>query len=142
MKSPRPMQVQLGRQMKANLISALSGLLIGAACVWYFYPRIETTYQDRVKVETRIVTRIKEVKSKDGSSTTTTEIVDTGKRLEDLKLIKLAPRYLAGASVAYNWGHFNEPDYAILGGIRIVGPLFGTATVSSKQTQIGLLLEF
>lgn len=132
---------------KANLISAILGLLIGAALIWYLYPRTQDKieYRDRVKVETRIVTRIVERKALDGSSTTETEIVDTGSATRDTSLVALKAaqkQYVVGIGTAYNWGHFQAPDYSLTVGRRLVGPLIGAVTVSKDRLQAGLLFEF
>lgn len=133
--------------MKTNLICVFAGALIGATLIWVFYPRVESKveYKDRTKVETRIVTRIKEVRGKDGTSTTETEIVDVGHRTEDTSLMVLKAaqkQYVVGVGVGYDWGHFEQPDYSVTLGRRVLGPLLGAITVSKERAQVAVLFEF
>jgi hypothetical protein len=133
--------------IKKFAVTGIVGVALGMALVHYLYPRIESRveYRDRVKVETKVITRIKVVKSPDGSTTTDTEIIDTGSSTRDTSLValKLAQKqYIVGAGAGFAWGRFEQPEYNLTFGRRIVGPVLGAITVSKERVSLGVLYEF
>ncbi len=114
---------------------------MGALGVWYLYPRVRVQYQDRVQVQTKVVTRIVERKRPDGSSETTTEIVDTSKSDQN-KVLYMQPKYILGAGITASFP-VARPDYEVVAAKRVLGPLFiYTKYNTSGQFGAGVLGEF
>lgn len=128
-------------------VTFVLGAILGALIVYNFSRQIEEKieYRDRIKTETRIVTRIVERKNPDGSSSTTTEIVDTGSRTQDTSLtaLKLAQKqYIVGAGASFEYGRFQVPEYNVTVGRRLMGPILGAVTISKERLQGSVLIEF
>lgn len=125
------------------IIALVAGFLIGAALIHFLYPRIEerTEYKDREVVKTRIITRIKE--RPDGGKDT--EIIEEGSKEKDTKFKqeKVAQKqYLVGLGASSPLDKFDGPEYSILVGRRILGPVLGFVQASKNTATIGVLYEF
>ena len=128
-------------------VTFLLGSVLGALVVYNLMPapteRVE--YKDRIKTETKVVTKVVHVKGPDGSERTETEIVDTGSRLQDTSLLALKAaqkQFLVGVNASAAWGHFEQPEYSLILGRRIAGPLLGALNVSKERTGMALYFEF
>ncbi len=134
--------------MKTYALVLLSGVLIGALVVHFLFPTVEESieYRDRVKVETRIVTRTVTVRAPDGSTRTETETVDNSNSTQDTSLVslKLAQKqYLFGVGVRTSFDQFSQPDYVVHVGRRIVGPFLGAISVGTdRRAEAAVYFEF
>lgn len=130
-------------KLKLSLAALLVGILLGAALIHFLYPRIEerTEYKDREVVKTRIITRIKE--RPDGGKDT--EIIEEGSKEKDTKFKQekvMQKQYLVGLGASTPIDNFSGPEYSVLVGRRIVGPVLGFVQASKNTATIGVLYEF
>jgi hypothetical protein len=130
-------------KFRLPIIALMAGLLIGAALIHFLYPRIEerTEYKDREVVKTRIITRIKE--RPDGGKDT--EIIEEGSKEKDTKFKqeKIAQKqYLVGLGASTPLDKFDGPEYSVLVGRRIVGPVLGFVQASKENVGVGIIYEF
>lgn len=126
---------------------AASCLIAGALLTRFYWPAVETKLevQEKEVIRKQIETRVVHVKQPDGTERTETVIIDNSIERRDSKLsyTKVAQKqYLVGAGVQYEWGRFQAPEYSLVAGRRIVGPVFGVLTLSKERVQVSGLVEF
>jgi hypothetical protein len=132
--------------MKQLLSSLLVGIAIGAAFIWYAYPRTEV----QVKTETKIVTEYKTKvverwrKNPDGSEererTEETSGSSDSTKITDRKINK--SQWNLNVSAGAKLSDFT-PIYGLQVGRRIVGPVFaGVYGRTDEELGLTIGLEF
>jgi hypothetical protein len=111
--------------------------------VHFLYPRIEerTQYKDREVIKYRTITRT--ITRPDG--TKEEEKIEEGEKdkQSEFKQEKVMQRqYLAGLGATFEYGQFQQPEYNVIVGRRILGPVFGFVQASTERITVGALYEF
>lgn len=121
-------------------------LLVSAASValtrryWPAY-KVQTTTHETVV--TKVVTKIKHVKTKDGTETTETEIVDTGREdRQRTDTVKPLPKWHASVGILSRFNR-EAPNYELQLERRVLGP-FGIGLSARTDGTLGahLGMEF
>ncbi len=122
--------------MKNYVYSLLFGLAIGAATVWYFYPRVEVRTEIEETVRRDVVTRI--VERPDGGKETI--IIDRSKE-HSTSVTEISPPKLWLASVGASSGDNLSRDFKYSASVqrRVVGPFFAGLQADTEGS-IGMLL--
>lgn len=132
-------------RFSALSLLVLAALLVAAtfSLTRKYFPVVKVQTQERTVEVTKVVTKIKQVKSKDGTETTETEITDTGTREASKSTSQVPkPKYTAGLQIQTAFAG-TRPDYQLDGSMRLVGPFHVTGSVStSKLLGVGLRMEF
>lgn len=125
--------------MKRTLLSLLAGLLIGAAIVYFQFPRIEKKVEVQKETQTRTVTR--RVVLPDGTRTTE-RITDTVQKEATQSKTSPRPDWMVGVNT--NLGRYGIGEsYQLQVHRRILGPVSISAGISTKaEATIGVAVEF
>lgn len=113
-----------------------------AATKWY-WPSYKVETREHETVVTKVVTQIRHVKAPDGSETTDTIIVDTGREDRNRTVnTKPASKWHAQASIHTAFDGL-KPEYSLGVERRILGPFFvGLQARTDGSVGLGLGMEF
>lgn len=125
--------------MKRTLLSLFAGLLVGAAIVYFQFPRIETKVEVQKETQTRTVTR--RVVLPDGTRTTE-RVTDTVQKEAIQSKTSTRPDWMVGVNT--NLGTYGIGEsYQLQVHRRILGPVLVSAGINTKgEATIGVAVEF
>jgi hypothetical protein len=128
--------------MRLAIYSAIVGLIVGAACAWYFFPRYKTQTETKTVTEykTRVVERWR--KNPDGTETGERTTESSGQQTAT-KSEGVQEKLWAVSVTAETLYNRLEPTYGLEVERTLVGPIFATVSINTKQEiKVGLGWEF